>query len=164
MKSIFSALSVLACATVVGLAGCSGDDDDNNGDTGSAGNGNEPTAGAPGDGDGSPNLTCDPAEATTCQNATDCDFVVDGTARTTAQDCGKGECLGSADEDCARNCILGALEMTSDCASCYADFVNCTIAKCVGACFADPDSAGCRECQETEGCRPTFDTCSGLPE
>jgi hypothetical protein len=146
MKRIISALSVLACATVLGLAGCGGDDE------------------APGGGDGAPdNVACAPAEDTTCQNATDCDFVVDGTARTTAQTCGKEQCLASKDEDCARDCILESLEMTSECATCYADFVNCTIANCVAACIADPDSDGCRECQETEGCRPTFDTCSGLP-
>lgn len=160
MKRIISALSVLACATAFALVGCSGDDDGDGG--GTAGKGNEPTAGAPGDGD--PNLSCDPAEETTCQNATDCDFVVDGSARTTAQTCGKEQCLGSDDENCARDCILESLEMTSDCAACYADFVNCTIANCIGACIADPDSDGCHECQETKGCRPTFDTCSGLPE
>lgn len=161
MKRIISALSVLACATVLGLVGCGGDDD-GDGNAGTAGKGNEPTAGAPGT--GSPNLSCDPAEATTCQNETDCDFVVNGDARATAQTCGKDECLVSEDPDCARDCILKDLDMTSDCAACYADFVNCTIAKCVGACIADADSEGCLECQETEGCRPTFDTCSGLPE
>jgi hypothetical protein len=169
MKRIISALSVLACATTFALAGCSGDDDDDTGGTaGSSGKGNEPTAGAPQAGAGAPsdgnNLACDPEAATTCQNDTDCSFVKDGTARTTAQTCGKGSCLGSEDENCARDCILAELDMTSDCASCYAEFVNCTIANCVGACIQDPDSDGCHTCQEEKGCRPTFDTCSGLPE
>lgn len=161
MKRIISALSVLACATTLGLVGCGGDDDGGGG--GTAGDGNEPTAGAPGT--GSPNLSCDPEEATTCQNDTDCAFVIDGSARTKAQLCGRDECLGSEDPDeCARDCILRDLDMTSDCAGCYGAFVNCTIANCVAACIADPDSDGCHECQETEGCRPTFDDCSGLPQ
>lgn len=159
MKRIISALSVLACATTFALVGCSGDDDDDTG--GTAGKGNEPTAGAPSDGN---NLACDPEAATTCQNETDCTFVVDGTARTTAQDCGKTTCLGSDDEECARKCILAKLDMTSDCAGCYADFVQCTIDNCIAACIQDPDSDGCHTCQEEKGCRPTFDTCSGLPE
>lgn len=162
MKRIFSALSLLACVTTLALAGCGDDDDDSTG--GTAGTGNEPTAGAPAGTGGSPNVGCDPAEETTCQNTTDCDFVVDGTARTVAQTCGKDDCLGSEDPDCARECILKELDMTSDCAGCYADFVNCTIANCVVACIADPNSEGCLECQQTEGCRPTFNTCSGLPE
>ncbi|RYZ08210.1 MAG: hypothetical protein EOO73_09105 [Myxococcales bacterium] len=161
MKRIISALSVLACVTTFGLAGCGGDDD-GDGDGAAGKSGNEPTAGAPAT--GSPNLACDPAEATTCQNDTDCDFVIDGTARSAAQDCGKMDCLTSEDPDCARECILEKLDMTSDCAACYADFVGCTIQNCVAACIGDPDSDECHECQETEGCRPTFDACSGLPE
>lgn len=157
MNRIISALSVLACAATFALVGCSGDDDDDSG--GTAGKGNEPTAGAPNEGN---NLTCDPEAATTCQNETDCSFVVDGTARTTAQACGKG-CIGKP-ENCASDCVLAKLDMTSECVDCYAAFVNCTIDHCVAACVQDPDSDGCHECQETEGCRPTFNTCSGLPE
>lgn len=163
MKRIISALSVLAVATTFGLAGCGSDDDKPN-PGGNAGASNEPTAGAPNEGNGNGNVACDPEEKTTCQNATDCDFVVDGTARTAAQACGKEQCLGSDDENCARECILESLNMTSECAGCYADFVDCTIKNCVGACIADPNSDECHECQETEGCRPTFNSCSGLPE
>jgi len=159
MKRIISALSVLACAATFALVGCSGDDDDDSG--GTAGKGNEPTAGAPNEGN---NLTCDPEAATTCQNETDCSFVVDGTARTTAQACGKGECLSSEDENCARDCILADLGMTSDCATCYADFVACTIKECLGQCLADPNATTCTDCQVDKGCRGAFDTCSGLPE
>jgi hypothetical protein len=168
MKRLIPALMLL---TAFGwtVAGC-GDDDDDGGNTGGKGN----TAGQPGEPDpvggetsssgGAPsvNLGCTPSEATTCQNDTDCPFVLDGTARTTAQTCGKG-CLGG-EETCARDCILEDLEMTSECASCYADFVNCTIANCVSACLADPDSDGCHTCQEDKGCRPDFNSCSGLPE
>lgn len=159
MKRIISALSVLAFSSALGLAGCGDDDDGSNG--GTAGKGNEPTAGAPAD--GNENLSCDPGEETTCQNDTDCDYVIDGTARTKAQVCGKDECLTDEDPNCARNCILRDLKMTSECAGCYADFVNCTIKHCVAACISDADSDECHECQETEGCRPTFDECSGLP-
>ena len=161
MKRFVSAL-VLLTAFSWCVTGCGDDDDDVGSEKGGQGN----TAGEPGSGNeaGMPslNLGCDPGEANTCQNDTDCPFVLDGTARTTAQTCGKG-CIGG-EETCARDCILEDLEMTSECASCYADFVNCTIANCVGACLADPDSDGCHTCQEEKGCRPDFNTCSGLPE
>jgi hypothetical protein len=151
MKRIFSAFSVLAMATTFGLAACGGDDD------GAPGNGG--MAGAPSD-----NVACVASQDTTCQNATDCKYVVDGSARTAAQKCGKEDCLQSEEENCARDCILSSLDMTSACAACYADFVDCTIANCVAACISDPNSDACHECQVEKGCRPTFDTCSGLPE
>jgi len=184
MKRIIAALALLSGAAL-GVVGCGGDDDDDTAgtagkssgtagkDSGTAGKSVVPEGGAgneggTGNGTGntgnSPNLGCDPDADTTCQNAMDCPFVVDGTARTTAQKCGKGECLGSDDPNCARDCITRDLDMSPDCASCYADFVNCTIMHCVGACISDPDSDGCHMCQEDEGCRPTFNTCSGLPE
>lgn len=158
MKRLVSAL-VLLTACGLSIAGC-GDDDDGGGDTGGKGNtGGEPSGAG---GEPSMNLGCSPTEDNTCQNETDCPFVIDGTARTTAQTCGKG-CIGG-EETCARDCILEELEMSSECAGCYADFVNCTIANCVAACLTDPDSDGCHTCQEEEGCRPEFNTCSGLPE
>lgn len=171
MKRIIAAFATL---TAVGLTftACGGDDDDDTGGkAGSANAGSGNTAGKtsnPGEGGGGTaptgNVACDASNDTTCQNAMDCPFVVDGSARTTAQACGKNQCLGSADENCARDCILEELEMSSECAACYADFVNCTIMHCVAACIADPDSDGCHECQVNEGCRPTFDDCSGLTE
>lgn len=153
MKRVIAAFATL---TAIGLTftACGGDDDDDS--VANAGSGG--TASTNG------NVPCDVDKDNTCQNEQDCPFVVDGTARTTAQTCGKGECLTSDDENCARDCILAELQMSSDCASCYADFVRCTIMHCVGACIADPDSDGCHECQVTEGCRSTFDECSGLAE
>lgn len=170
MKRVIAAFATL---TAIGLTftACGGDDDDDSsGKAGSGNAGSDNTAGKasnPDEGEGgtSPtdgNIPCDVDKGTTCQNETDCPFVVDGSARTTAQTCGKDDCLTSQDENCARDCILAELEMSSDCASCYADFVKCTIMHCVGACISDPDSEGCHECQTNEGCRPTFDECSGL--
>jgi hypothetical protein len=151
MKRPIFTFTWLAVSTLA-FAAC-GDDD---GDDGNGGNDN--TGGSPSGG----NVPCDADNATTCQNEMDCPFVADGSARVAAQDCGKGECLSSADENCARDCILADLDMSSECASCYANFVQCTIMECLAACVADPNSDGCLECQETSGCRPDFDDCSGL--
>lgn len=168
MKRMVSALLLLT-AFSWGVTGCGDDDDDGGSPSGGKGNtagdtGTDPVGGEASSAGGAPsmNLACSASEATTCQNDTDCPFVIDGTARTTAQTCGKG-CIGG-DENCARDCILEDLQMSSDCAACYADFVNCTIVNCVGACLKDPDSDGCHTCQEEKGCRPDFNTCSGLPE
>ena len=162
MKRIFSALFLLTLSVGVG---CGGDDDDAGNNTGgSSSAGTASAAGEPATtgGTSNGNVGCDPAEATACQNDTDCPFVVDGTARLTAGECGKG-CLGK-EETCARDCVLEMLEMTDECAGCYADTVNCTIKNCAALCIADTEAAKCKECQIEKGCRESFNDCSGLPE
>ena len=160
MKRILSAL-VLATFSVVG---CGDDEGDTNGDTGAAGeSSNLPAGGAPATG----NVGCDPAEEGVCQNATDCPFVVDGTARLEAGECGKG-CISIQDEDerrtCAVDCLLNAVDMSNECASCYADTVNCSISNCAAKCIANTEAQACKDCQVESGCREEFNTCSGLPE
>jgi len=178
MKPVISILALLTAASI-GVAGCSGDDDDSASNTGGKGN----TAGAPSSNAGAPaagtaastggdgstptggansgNVMCDPTQMGVCQNDMDCPFVADGTARITAGECGKG-CVGKV-ETCSRDCIVMMLQMSSECATCYADTVNCTIMNCVSECYADPESDGCKQCQVDSGCRSAFDTCSGLP-
>ncbi len=170
MKRIISTLALLTAASV-GIAGCGGDDDDSSNTTGGTGN----TAGAPvTDKGGAPdatggappasgNVMCDEAQNGTCQNPMDCPFVVDGTARITAGTCGQG-CLASSDENCSRDCILEKLDMSSECAKCYADTVACTITNCLGECISDPEADKCKQCQVDKGCRAAFDECSGLPD
>lgn len=189
MKRIISALALVTTAAV-GIAGCSGDDDDDTSNTtaGKGSTGGEPgttggepgaTGGTPGTTGGTPgttggepgttggapsgNVMCDPTEEGVCQNAMDCPFVVDGTARIEAGKCGQN-CLSSGEEDCSRDCILEMLAMSSDCAQCYADTVACTIMNCLGACINNPEAEACKECQVEKGCRAAFDECSGLPE
>jgi len=172
MKRIISALALLAAAGL-GIAGCSGDDDDDTANTGgSAGTSVTPSGGEPastggtGATGGEPatgNVTCDPAENGVCQNDQDCPFVVDGRARIAAGTCGKG-CLASSDENCARDCLLEELDMSSDCAQCYVDTVACTVMECLGECVSDPEADACKQCQVDKGCRAAFDECSGLPE
>jgi hypothetical protein len=152
MKRIFSALLLLTLG--IGI-GCGGDDDDGS-DPGPIG-GSDGAAGAPND-----NVGCDPEGATACQNEQDCAFVIDGTARIEAGECGKG-CIGQ-EESCARDCLLGVLEMTDECAGCYADTVNCSIMNCAAKCIADTEAQQCKDCQVEFGCREAFNTCSGLPE
>jgi hypothetical protein len=173
MKRIISALALLAAAGV-GVAGCGGDDDDDTGNAGGTGgssiipNGGEPSAtgGDPGTSGGMPatgNVECDPTENGVCQNDQDCPFVVDGSARIAAGTCGKG-CLASSDENCARDCLLEEVDMSSSCAQCYVDTVACTVMKCLAECVNDPEADKCKVCQVEQGCRAAFNECSGLPE
>ena len=176
MKRLISALAMVTAAAV-GIAGCGGDDDDDTtnptGGKGSTGgepgtNGGTPgtNGGEPGANGGAPsdNVMCDPTEEGVCQNAMDCPFVVDGTARIEAGKCGQ-QCVSSGGgEDCSRDCILEMLEMSSECAQCYADTVDCTIANCLGPCLGASESVACKECQVEKGCRAAFNECSGLPE
>jgi hypothetical protein len=179
MKRIIAALALLTVASL-SVAGC-GDDDDtamntagkgnsagepsNNtggqanstgGQPASAGETNTPVGGA-----SSGNVMCDPTQAGVCQNPMDCPFVVDGTARMTAGTCGQG-CVGKA-SNCTLDCIQKMLDMSSECATCYADTVNCTIKNCLADCIADPEADVCKQCQVDKGCRSAFDDCSGLP-
>ena len=169
MKRIISALAMVTAAAV-GIAGCGGDDDDDssNAAAGKASTGGTTTSngGEPGTNGGEPsgNVMCDPTAEGVCQNAMDCPFVVDGTARIEAGTCGKQCLMTGGDEDCPRECILETLEMSSECAQCYVDTVNCTILNCTGVCINDPEAAACKECQVEKGCRATFNECSGLPE
>lgn len=154
---------VMLTATAFGGQACS----DDQGRSGDAAGGTAGTAGVSGEAGAATlaNLACDPEAATTCQNEQDCPFVVNGSARMTAQSCGQGECLSSTDDDtCARDCMLAVLDMSSECATCYAGLLNCTIKHCLGACLANAASEGCQSCLATSGCRPTFDSCTGLPE
>jgi len=182
MKRIITALALVSVAAL-GIAGCSGDDDDDTSNPtagkGSTGgepstNGGEPATngGTPSTNGGEPatnggaasgNVMCDPTADGVCQNPMDCPFVVDGTARIEAGTCGK-RCLGNADENCARDCMLETLDMSGECAQCYADTVACTIMNCLGVCINDPEADACKECQVEKGCRAAFDECSGLPE
>ena len=171
MKRIIPALALLTVVSM-GIAGCSGDDDDSASNAGGKGN----TAGAPGNagspaaGDGntaaggasSGNVMCDPTQKGVCQNDTDCPLIVDGTVRITSGTCGQG-CVGKA-TTCTLDCIQQMLDtLSTECATCYADTVNCTTTKCLGACVGAPESDDCKQCQVDMGCRAAFDDCSGLP-
>jgi hypothetical protein len=71
-------------------------------------------------------------------------------------------CLGKA-PTCTQDCMLQKLQMSSECATCYADTVNCTIMKCLNECLGAAESDACKQCQVDKGCRAAFDDCSGLP-
>lgn len=172
MKRIFSALVFLTLSVGVG---CGGDDDDDGDDTGGsssagtksdAGEPGASTGGAPDSGTGgapSSNVDCDPEADGVCQNSTDCPFVVDGTARMTAGQCGI-DCLESEEEACPVDCIVDELHMTPDCATCYAGAVACATMNCLAECIQDTEAEACKLCQVEKGCREEFNTCSGLPE
>ena len=188
MKRTISILALLTAATI-GVAGCGGDDDDSAKSTGgssstagkpasaggdsstpsggdsntpSGGDSNTAAAGASSGGASSGNVMCDPTQDGVCQNAMDCPFVADGTARMTAATCGIG-CFGKA-ANCTLDCIQQTLDMMStECATCYADTVNCTAMNCAGPCLGNPEADACTQCQIDQGCRAAFDECSGLP-
>jgi hypothetical protein len=179
MKRFIAALALVTAASA-GIAGCGGDDDDEpTGTAGKGSTGGEPSTdgGTPSTDGGTPstdggtaaggapsgNVSCDETLDGVCQNPMDCPFVVDGTARVTAGTCGKG-CLASSDENCARDCLLEELAMSSECAQCYVDTVACTVMKCLAECVSDPEADACKLCQVEKGCRAAFNECSGLPE
>ena len=83
------------------------------------------------------------------------------TATTYAQDCGLG-CLGDPDsEACAVECVQDETGLSRDCASCYADAVDCAINNCLAPCAMDPSSWECAACRD-DFCRDDFEFCSGI--
>jgi hypothetical protein len=133
-----------------------GDTASGGGDATSGGGEATSAGGAP-----SGNVMCDPEAMTTCQNDMDCEFVESGEARLAAGQCGL-DCLQSDEESCAVDCITAAIEISADCAGCYAGAVACAQKNCLAACIEDPESDGCKACQVEKGCRDEFNTCSGL--
>jgi hypothetical protein len=169
MKRLISAMALVTLS----VAACGGDDDDddNGGNAGTSGTAGTSSSegGQPASGEGGApplgNVTCDPEAETTCQNETDCPFVESGEARLTAGMCGQ-TCLfsGNMDEACPVECMLESVDMTPDCADCYADAALCGIENCAADCQADPEAEVCQTCIIDSGCRDAFNDCSGLEQ
>jgi hypothetical protein len=79
--------------------------------------------------------------------------------------CGQ-TCLfaGNMDEACPSECVLESVDMTPDCADCYADAALCGIANCAAECMTDPEATECQACIVDSGCREAFNECSGLEQ
>jgi hypothetical protein len=104
-----------------------------------------------------------------CAMPKDLDFICTANLAQRSRDCGTS-CLvtGSTNiPQCIADCIQQSQDpnlpdLTAGCAGCYRDLFSCTVAKCA-TCTADPNSAACLSCQQTQGCLPVFFQCSGLP-
>lgn len=60
---------------------------------------------------------------------------------------------------CLRECDdLHALGLSDACRTCYSDWAICQFVNCVGACAANPEFDGCKQCIAEE-CDPVFDAC-----
>ncbi|MCO4763598.1 MAG: hypothetical protein KC502_18955 [Myxococcales bacterium] len=92
-----------------------------------------------------------------------------GAMATAVSNCTlKKGCLGKADADAKKNCIRDCLledallkdnKVSSNCAACYGTYKGfCGADKCITDCAADPSSAGCSKCLETN-CDPDFSKC-----
>jgi len=93
-----------------------------------------------------------------CTNAAD--QMAEATAgfATAPRDCGF-MCFGMTDPNCATQCMLGK-GLSSACAQCWGDTVNCGIKFCIGQCL-DSESAACRQCS-AQYCDPALHACAGM--
>ena len=145
MKRAFCVGIVLATGALLGTA-CGDDDDGGNAGTGGTGM----------------NVECTPGGGGVCQNDVDCLVVESGDARESAQRCGM-MCVQDMNPGmCAVGCIVADIEISPECAGCYAALVGCAFDNCFAECSTDAASAECNQCQMDSGCRSDFDTCSGL--
>ena len=94
-----------------------------------------------------------------CTNPTDLGIVQTKDVKKIAEDCGK---MNLGMEPATKNCIKMGTNLSDPCVTCFDDIVQCVVAKCFNQCFADPGSAACKMCRETN-CNPAFKACSGLP-
>jgi len=148
MKRGFFVGILLAAGAMSGTACGDDDEGDDGGNAGTGGTGM--------------NVECTSGGGGVCQNETDCVVVESGEARASARTCGM-QCLQDDDPGtCAVGCIVVDIEISQDCAECYATLVGCAFNNCFDQCSADAASAACDQCQIDTGCRASFDSCSGL--
>ncbi|MFS8064906.1 MAG: hypothetical protein ACMG6S_00915 [Byssovorax sp.] len=94
-----------------------------------------------------------------CTNQADLGIIQTKDVKKIAEDCGK---MNLGMEPATKNCIKMGTALSDPCVTCFDDIVQCVVAKCFNQCFADPGSAACKTCRETN-CNPAFAACSGLP-
>lgn len=105
----------------------------------------------------------EPPPVSACMNAEDLGILQGGDVDATgeATTCGLG-CLGDDDPGaCSGACVETATGLSTDCSSCYANTVVCSIQNCLAPCSADPSSEACTTCQVDAGCIDAFDNCTG---
>lgn len=79
----------------------------------------------------------------------------------TAQDCALGCFFNPDTEGCITNCILAETPLTTECASCFGEQVQCLIDNCLGQCPPLGTEEGCEDCL-AEFCLDDFNTCAGI--
>ena len=100
----------------------------------------------------------DAAPAGACENTTDCMLIESGVVDTESDRCGNACVLNGP--DCTVKCMTDAIDISPECARCFADIVQCAALNCALMCFADSAGMPCRMCVDTM-CTPAFDACTG---
>lgn len=93
-----------------------------------------------------------------CENTSDCMLIESGEVDKEADRCGNACVLNGA--DCTVKCMTDAIDVSPECARCFADIVQCAALNCAGSCFLDSNGMPCRMCVDTM-CTPAFDACTG---
>jgi hypothetical protein len=92
-----------------------------------------------------------------CANAADQATTMSSGFSTAPRDCGF-MCFSMPDSSCAKDCIQKT-GLSSACATCWGDAINCGAKNCLAECL-DPSSTACTSCT-TQHCDPAFRACSG---
>jgi hypothetical protein len=175
-------VAVLACASLLVLLACGGDDDKAKPDASIEAKadttGTEVTAdtSAPGNCEGTlsayTRASLGPAirAGGKCGATGDLDVIctVDptGQARGAVQAC--LSTVGSGDAALLASCVNVGLRsrastLSPACYDCFGNWASCTLEKCLAPCRDDLTSSGCTACQVAQGCSGPFFGCSGLP-
>ena len=120
--------------------------------------------------DANPSTNAEAANA--CRNDADCAIIDSGLVRDMARSCGLSsrsvaDCDARAEFN--KTCVIqetstkiAAPGLSTECASCYAEIVLCSLHFCLSECAANADAPECVTCQLASGCRIPFEQCSGL--
>jgi hypothetical protein len=110
-------------------------------------------AGVDASGDGASGQDAGPA----CTNAADEAVTMSPAFATAPRDCGFN-CFSMPDSSCAKDCIQKT-GLSSACATCWGDTINCGAKNCLAQCI-DSTNPACDACT-MQYCAPAFHACSG---
>lgn len=101
---------------------------------------------------------CGDAPGGACTSAADCPAVEGGILRADAEVCER-DCNASA--SCETTCLAGDGGISTGCAACYVEFLDCVTTECTGNGCPSQGGNACMNC-EVERCSDAFMSCSGL--
>ena len=93
-----------------------------------------------------------------CDNEGDKALIDSGDVDKQSDICGRMCILNGP--DCTVMCMTKAIDVSPECALCFAKIVQCSAANCAIMCFADSEGMPCRSCVDAM-CTPAFHACSG---
>jgi hypothetical protein len=152
-------MMIAGLTLAVSAFGCSDDATNNGGAGGDGGTGGSAGEGGAGGSAGEGGAGGAPGVTDACTNGTDLPLVCDAGFSTTLEACAQAATGSGA---ATAECLETDPGLSTDCASCFGDDIDCLVANCVagGECFPDNTTQICADCR-ADNCAPALDACTG---